>query len=165
MRWLFKTNDIKAVEEKFRGAYIFEKASAKKEILRIFDEEDNFTIIIHKIDWGGEYLLKILEDSKKEYTLVADYEYKISEALRARFDKEVEIPSIDYREEAKKYFSGKKRFRYDSISFYIELSNIIIENKPSGWKEKIERIGYILNRIIRCSTHIEWKEYFKMMGS
>lgn len=164
MRYLFKTNDTKAVEERFKGGYVFEKASAKDEILRIFDEENNFTIIIHRIDYYSDYLLKLLEDSPKSYTLAADYEYKISDALRARFDCEEELPSIDYREEAKKFLGGEKRVRYDSIEFYKELSKDTVKNKIGGWKENIEVIAKILNRILRCKTNIMWKEYYSILG-
>ena len=51
MKYLFRTNNTEEVEKRFKNAYVFEKPSgAKEEIRRIFDEENNFTIILHHID-------------------------------------------------------------------------------------------------------------------
>ena len=83
LKYLFRTNNTEEVEKRFKNAYVFEKPSgAKEEIRRIFDEENNFTIILHHIDNNADYLLKLLEDSTKTYTFVADYEVGVSEAFR-----------------------------------------------------------------------------------
>ena len=165
LKYLFKTNNIEEVEKRFKNAYIFEKPSgAKEEIRRIFDEENDFNIILHHIDTNAEYLLKLLEDSKKTYTFVADYEVGISEALRGRFDKEEILPDIDYKSEAIKFLSGQRKGRkVSSISFYKELSYIIVKERKKGWQKKIEEIGKILNRIIRCEKTILWQEYYRML--
>lgn len=165
LRYLFRTNNTEAVEERFKGAYVFEKPSgAKEEIRRIFDEENNFTIILHHIDNNAEYLLKLLEDSKKTYTFVADYEVGISEALRGRFDKEEILQDIDYKEEAKKFLSGNRKGRkVANISFYKELSYIIVEERKENWQKKIEEIGKILNRIIKCEKTVLWQEYYRIL--
>ena len=165
LKYLFRTNNTEEVEKRFKNAYVFEKPSGvKEEIRRIFDEENNFTIILHHIDNNADYLLKLLEDSTKTYKFVAHDEVGISEALRRRFDKEEILPDIDYKSEAVKFLSGQRKGRkVASISFYKELSYIIVKERKKGWQKKIEEIGKILNRIIRCEKIILWHEYYRML--
>ena len=135
MKYLTKNKNIKA-------DYVIENTAGNREkIKRIFDESNNFSMLIYYIDNNADYLLKLLEDSEKDYDFYGVYQTSVSDALKSRFDKELESKQEE--------IIGNK-----NIDFYVNLA------KKTEKRENIELIGEIVNRIMRCKV-VLWDEYYK----
>lgn len=139
----------------FLPTYIFYyNREAINNICMIFKEENSFTIVLHGIlnDHRADPLLKLLEETDKEYNFLADYIQRPAEAMCSRFEQEIMLPNQDYGNMVMDFLAKKPIDMPKSIYFYMELANHTIKN--------IELLGRLINRITCCQSNIFWEQYF-----
>ena len=159
MRILYNTNNTQLIDDKAHSlllpTYIFYyNKEAINNICELFRTENRFTIVLHGMlnDHRADSLLKLLEDSDKEYNFFADYIQRPAEAMCSRFEQELLLPNQNYVDMVKDFIEGKSIELPKSIYFYTELADHTVKN--------IELLGELINRIICCQSNIFWEQYF-----